>query len=75
MRNGFSLWRLLRRIVILIILLVLVLPAGLTLLYREVAPPATPLLVIRLFEGEIDRNSSPHRSPDHHGGRQAQGIE
>lgn len=52
MRNGFSLWRLLRRLVILIILLVLVLPAGLTLLYREVAPPATPLMVIRLFEGE-----------------------
>ena len=50
MRNGFSLWRLLRRIVILIILVVLVLPAGLTLLYREVAPPATPLMVIRLFE-------------------------
>ncbi|MBT5415111.1 MAG: monofunctional biosynthetic peptidoglycan transglycosylase [Rhodospirillaceae bacterium] len=41
-----------RRLLIYAVLAVVGLPAGFVLLYRVVPPPATPLMVIRTFEGE-----------------------
>ncbi|WP_119168845.1 monofunctional biosynthetic peptidoglycan transglycosylase [Algihabitans albus] len=41
------LWKALRWLAVLVVLL----PAGLVLFYRAVPPPATPLMVIRSFEG------------------------
>ena len=49
------------------LLVVLLLPAGLTAAYRYVPPPLTPLMVIRLFEGEgINKDWVPlsRMSPD-----------
>jgi len=45
-------WRRLRRVVIGLALAVLAGPPLLLALYRAVPPPITPLMVIRLFEGE-----------------------
>jgi monofunctional biosynthetic peptidoglycan transglycosylase len=47
---GLRRWAL--RIVAALLLVFLILPLGLTLLYRVVPPPITPLMVIRLFEGQ-----------------------
>ena len=38
--------------VLLLLVLILLAPAGLMLVYRVLPPPVTPLMVIRLFEGE-----------------------
>ena len=40
------------RRVLLLLVLILLAPAGLMLVYRVLPPPVTPLMVIRLFEGE-----------------------
>ena len=44
--------RLLRRVVWALLIVFVFLPVGLTLLYAVVPPPGTPLMLIRLFEGE-----------------------
>ncbi|MEQ8964546.1 MAG: monofunctional biosynthetic peptidoglycan transglycosylase [Azospirillaceae bacterium] len=49
-RSGWRRWR--RRVLIAALVLLVGLPAGLTVIYRFVPVPATPLMVIRLFEGE-----------------------
>jgi len=41
-----------RRYVLIALLLVIAAPVALTLLYRVAPPPITPLMVIRLFQGE-----------------------
>ena len=41
-----------RRAVLALVVVFIGLPLGLTLLYRIVPPPGTPLMLIRLFEGE-----------------------
>ena len=51
-RKRPSLTRNLRRIALWTVIGVLLLPVGLVLVYRQVPPPVTPLMVIRLFEGE-----------------------
>lgn len=52
MRKRGTIWRKLRRYLILAVLILLIAPVALTFAYREVPPPITPLMVIRLFEGE-----------------------
>ncbi len=47
-----ALKRLFRRLVWIAIILVIVAPTGLVLIYRIAPIPLTPLMVIRLFEGE-----------------------
>ena len=44
--------RLARRVIWGLMLVLVALPVGLTLLYAFVPPPGTPLMIIRLFEGE-----------------------
>lgn len=44
--------RALRRLLVALVALAVLVPLALVLLYRAVPPPATPLMVIRLFEGE-----------------------
>ena len=44
--------RWLRRLLIGVAVVFVALPAGLTLLYAVAPPPITPLMVIRVFEGE-----------------------
>ncbi len=51
-RRRRSLWRRLRRLLLVLLLAVLAVPVVLAALYREVPPPLTPLMVIRLFQGE-----------------------
>ena len=46
-----ALRRLIPRVVLALILILVVLPAGLLLVYRVVPPPATPLMLIRWVEG------------------------
>ena len=49
-----------RKIALIALLLVLGLPVSIILLYRVVPPPITPLMVIRLFEGEdLDKSWMP----------------
>lgn len=47
-----ALRRWLRRTVLMLLLVFVVLPLGLILLYRVVPPPGTPLMLIRLAEGQ-----------------------
>lgn len=47
---GLRRWLL--RVVIVLVVVFVILPLGLTLIYRVVPPPITPLMVIRLFEGQ-----------------------
>ena len=50
----------LRRFLAILLLALLLVPPGLVLIYRIVPPPLTPLMVIRLFEGEgLDRDWTP----------------
>lgn len=49
--RGGRLRRIARRVVTLILIVGVVLPAGVTLAYRFLPVPATPLMVIRLFDG------------------------
>lgn len=52
-RSGRSgLWRRLLKITVVTLLCVLVTPVALILIYREMPPPFTPLMVVRLLEGE-----------------------
>ncbi len=44
--------RALRRLLLAVLAVTVGVPLGLVLLYRVVPPPATPLMVLRLFEGE-----------------------
>ena len=48
--GGF--WKRVRRITLLTVLLLLLSPPTFVAVYRDVAPPVTPLMVLRLFEGE-----------------------
>ena len=45
-------FRRLRRILLRVVIAVLVLPTLMIVVYRFIDPPITPLMVIRLFEGE-----------------------
>ena len=45
-------WSIIRRILFLATAMVLFIPVTMALAYRELAPPLTPLMVIRYFEGE-----------------------
>ncbi len=45
-------WRRLRRAILIALLAAVAAPVALAALYRAVPPPVTPLMVIRLFEGE-----------------------
>lgn len=45
-------WPWLRRVAIALLVAFVALPLGLILLYRFMPPPVTPLMVIRLFEGQ-----------------------
>jgi monofunctional biosynthetic peptidoglycan transglycosylase len=49
---GPGLWRRVRRYVLIALVLLIAAPVALTALYRVVPPPVTPLMIIRLFEGE-----------------------
>jgi monofunctional glycosyltransferase len=50
--SGGTLWRLLQRTAVVLLLVFVVAPAALVLLYRFVPPPVTPLMLIRLAEGQ-----------------------
>ncbi len=50
--RGGPLRRVFRRVLWSLVILLVALPLALTLLYSVVPPPGTPLMVIRLFEGE-----------------------
>jgi len=56
-RRRRTLWQRLRRILLIVVLAVLGIPLVLAALYREVPPPLTPLMAIRLFQGEGLRKS------------------
>ena len=50
-----------RRAIVATLAILVALPATLTLIYRYVPPPITPLMIIRLFEGEgIDKDWTPY---------------
>jgi monofunctional biosynthetic peptidoglycan transglycosylase len=51
-RRRRTVWRKLRRALLILLLAALAFPLLLAALYREVPPPLTPLMVIRLFQGE-----------------------
>ena len=51
-RRRVGLWRRVRRAVLIALLAAIAVPVVLAVLYRAVPPPLTPLMVIRLFEGE-----------------------
>jgi monofunctional biosynthetic peptidoglycan transglycosylase len=51
-RSRRSLWQRIRRTILIALLTAIAAPVVLTALYRAVPPPLTPLMVIRLFEGE-----------------------
>lgn len=51
-RSGPGLWQRIRRYFLIALALAVVAPIALTALYRAVPPPITPLMVIRLFQGE-----------------------
>ncbi len=61
-RVGPIVWarRLVLSLLVTVVGLIVVLPVALTLFYRVVPPPVTPLMVIRLFEGEgLERHWTP----------------
>jgi monofunctional biosynthetic peptidoglycan transglycosylase len=51
-RRRLGLWRRVRRAVLIALLAAMAVPVVLAALYRVVPPPLTPLMVMRLFEGE-----------------------
>jgi monofunctional glycosyltransferase len=51
-RNRPGFWRRIRRFLLIALILIAAAPVLLTLLYRVAPPPMTPLMVIRVFQGE-----------------------
>ena len=51
-RRRLGLWRRVRRAALIALLAAMAVPVVLAALYRAVPPPLTPLMVMRLFEGE-----------------------
>ena len=51
-RGGVTVWRRLKRAFLLTVAAFLILSAGLVFIYDLLPPPITPLMVIRLFQGE-----------------------
>jgi len=75
-RRGPGLWRRVRLILLITLLLIAVAPALLTLLYREVPPPVTPLMIIRFFQGEsLNKTWTPLARISPHVARAVIGLE
>ncbi|MEM9684183.1 MAG: monofunctional biosynthetic peptidoglycan transglycosylase [Pseudomonadota bacterium] len=73
-RSGF--WRRLRWIALLLVLVVAITPVALAGLYKHVAPPVTPLMVIRFFQGEgLKKNWTPLSRMSPHVVRAVIGLE
>jgi len=51
-RGARGLWRRIRRVLLVALVIAVAAPAALTALYRAVPPPVTPLMIIRVFQGE-----------------------
>lgn len=75
-RSGPGLWRRLRRYLLVALLLAIAAPVALTALYRAVPPPVTPLMVIRVFQGEtLKKNWTPITRISPHLVRSVVGLE